>query len=63
MEEQRRYYWHQISNASSSNNNVTATDVAEASISIAPAPLLSTETCAFIHGSILLALFFGAMMR
>lgn len=70
MEEHRTYYLRQMNNASSIDaaiEIVNASDIlpnaTATSIPFANEPLLSTETCAYIHGGILATLFIIAMSR
>lgn len=70
MEEERTFYLRQMNNLSSADNvtsivnaSVVLTNVTASPIPVPSAPLLSTDTCAYIHGGILATLFIIAMTR
>lgn len=70
MEEHRTYYLTQMNNASSVDVVIEAANASDilpnattTSIPFLNEPLLSTETCAYIHGGILATLFIIAMSR
>lgn len=61
MEEERTIYLHRTN--ISSNESYAVNNVTDSSVAHEKAPWLSTETCAYIQGGILFALFFAVMSR
>lgn len=59
MEEQRTQFMRQMSTINTTSSNNTS----EASIPDAKMPLLSTETCTYIQGGLLLTLIVAVMTR